>query len=252
MVSTGLSWLEFFQPRRTPRVRLLCFPYAGGSAAAYREWQKALPDAIEVWPIQLPGRGKRLSENPYTGVVRLLDELGEDILSNTQGPFAIFGYSMGALIAFELARRAQEKGANPIHLFVAARRAPHLPANHRLTYGLPDVELIAELREMQGTPPQLLDNQEAMRLFLPAVRGDFELVQTYRFTAGPALRCPITAMGGLRDSSVDYEQVEPWKAHTNARFALRMFPGDHFFINKCERDLLNVVVRELSHHLGTA
>jgi medium-chain acyl-[acyl-carrier-protein] hydrolase len=234
-------------------VRLLCFPYAGGSAAAYRDWQKALPDTIEVWPIQLPGRGKRLSEDPYTQIAHLIDKLGEDILSNMDGPFAIFGYSMGALIGFELARRAQRKGASgPIHLFAAARRAPHLPPNHRLTYGLPDIELIAELRDMQGTPPQLLENQEAMRLFLPAIRADFELVQTYCFTAGPALRCPLTAMGGLRDRSVDYEQVEPWKAHTLARFAVRMFPGDHFFINQCERDLLAVVAQELNQQVGTA
>jgi len=233
-------------------LRLLCFPYAGGSAAAYREWQKALPDSIEVWPIQLPGRGKRLSENPYTQVAHLVDELGEDILRNMPGPFAVFGYSMGALIAFELARRAQENGTRgPIHLFVAARRAPHLPSNHRSTYDLPDFELIAELEKMRGTPPQLLEDPEAMRLFLPAIRADFELVQTYSFKAGRTLGCPITALGGVRDSSGDYRQIEPWKAQTTARFAVRMFPGDHFFINTCQQALVSVVAQELNQHLGT-
>jgi medium-chain acyl-[acyl-carrier-protein] hydrolase len=253
MVAQGTSWLEFLQPRWRPRLRLLCFPYAGGSAAAYREWQKALPDSIEVWPIQLPGRGRRLSENPYTQLARLIGDLGEDILCNMPGPFAVFGYSMGALIAFELARRAQEKGTRgPIHLFVAARRAPHLPPSNTLTYDLPEFELIAELGKMQGTPTQLLEDPEAMRLFLPTIRADFELVQTYRFQAGLKLNCPITALGGVRDSSGDYRQIEPWKAQTSARFAVRMFPGDHFFINTCQRALVSVVEQELNQHLGTA
>ena len=228
------------------RLRLFCFPFAAGASANYRHWPRRLPPDIEVIAVELPGRGARIKDKPFLRMRPLIQALLEPILPLLDLNYAFFGHSMGALIAFELARELRHHGApEPVHLFVSGRQAPQIPDAHRVTYNLPDTELIAHLQELNGTPPEVLAHAELMDMMLPIIRADFELVQTYEYTPGPPLRCPITAFGGLSDIDAQPPHLEPWKDQTTGRFQLRMLPGDHFFVRSSEGQLLEMLSRDL-------
>jgi medium-chain acyl-[acyl-carrier-protein] hydrolase len=228
------------------RQRLFCFPFAAGASANYRNWPRRLPHDIEVIAIELPGRGARIRDKPILRMRPLIQALIEPILPLLDLNYAFFGHSMGAMISFELVRELRHRGApEPGHLFVSGWQAPQIPDADRVTYTLPDAELIAELKELNGTPPEVLAHTELMEMMLPIIRADFELVQTYEYTPGLPLRCPITAFGGLNDIEVQPAQLEPWKDQTTGRFQLRMLPGDHFFVRSSEGQLLEMLSREL-------
>jgi medium-chain acyl-[acyl-carrier-protein] hydrolase len=245
--SAPIHLLEFFRPRSSAAVRLVCLPFAGGSATLYRTWQSMLPDFIEVWPVELPGRGKRLAIPPFRCMSSLIAALESEVLYKLDSSFALFGHSMGSLIAFELARSAESKlGISPVHLFIAGRRAPYLPRFGRLTYALPDDEFVAELRRMRGTPEALLDDRTALQLFLPMLRADFELVQTYKFVDAAPLTCPVTVLGGVHDQTTPKRDLEGWMTQTTGRCSIRMVRGDHFFLSDSQEDILTIVAQELS------
>jgi len=156
---------------------------------------------------------------------------------------------MGALIAFELARLLQfRKGPAPLHLFLAGQAAPHLPRNEAPMHQLPQPELVNALRHMSGTPPEILDNAEALALFVPMLRADFSLVERYHYSPGPPLTCPVYALGGLEDPNITREDLSGWARHTT-RFALTMLPGNHFFILKSIPSVMTIIVRTLAHYL---
>ena len=212
----------------------------------YRNWHTFLPESIGVYAAQLPGRGDRLTEPPFLDLPVLIDPLAEAIKPYLDKPFAFFGHSMGALIAFELARKLRsEYGVEPAHLFVSGRRAPHLPDSEPVTYNLEEAEFIEELRRLNGTPREMLENPELMQLMGPALRADFRVCQTYVYTDGPRLRCPITVFGGLKDADVTRENLQPWRDHTGGSFMLRLLPGDHFFLHSSCAILLRMIVQEL-------
>jgi medium-chain acyl-[acyl-carrier-protein] hydrolase len=250
-MSNNADAARWFMTRgENPRARLnlFCFPYAGGGAQIFRNWQAAFPAAagVQVWPVQYPGRGTRLRERPFTDWGALVEELAEAVLPLTDKPFAFFGHSMGATLAFELARLLRaRRGAEPRHLFISGRRAPQVPDSEAPTYGLPDDEFIAELRRLNGTPAELLEHPELMQLMLPVIRADFSLTQTYAHTPQPPLSCPFSVFGGLRDVDVTREHLEGWCEHTTGPCSLRMFDGDHFFLLTAERKILEAVGREL-------
>lgn len=242
MAAITNSWIEFRQPLPKASLKLFCFPYAGGSAALYRTWQGHLPPSIEVCPVQLPGRARRLGEALLLSIPEMVEATAEGLRSHLAGPFAFFGYSMGALLGFELARLLQaQKRTPPLSLIVAGSRAPHLQALERSTYELPDAEFLQELRTINGTPREILDDPEAMQLLLPIIRADFKAIQTYRYEPGPKVNCPIAAFGGLEDNYVESEHVRAWQEYTSADFSYSMLPGDHFFINQS----LPAVLREV-------
>jgi medium-chain acyl-[acyl-carrier-protein] hydrolase len=168
-------------------------------------------------------------------------------------PFALYGHSMGALIAYELARRLREAGrAEPVHLFVSGCRAPQLADTRDVTYDLPDPEFIEELRRLKGTPSEVLEHEELLRLVLPLLRADFAVAQTYRYSEGPPLGCPLTAVGGLQDEEVTREQLTPWREMTTGAFSLHMLPGDHFFLHTSQDVLLEIITRQLARLRGGA
>lgn len=244
-------WLVSFENGERASFRLFCFPYAGGGALVYRNWHRFLPGSIGIYAAQLPGRGDRLAEPPFVDLPALIEPLIEAIKPYLDKPFALFGHSMGALIAFELARKLRcEYGLEPAHLFVSGRRAPHLPETESITYNLPHDEFIEELRRLNGTPREMLENPELMQLMGPVLRADFQVCQTYVYTDSPRLRCPITVFGGLKDNDVTREHLQPWRDHTSVSFTLRLLPGDHFFVHSSEAILLRAIAQEL-HQLVT-
>jgi medium-chain acyl-[acyl-carrier-protein] hydrolase len=232
-----------FNPRAV--LRLFCFPYSGGAAWAYRNWMRTLPPGIDVCAIELPGRGNRLREPPLRRMSLMVEVVGKEIMSLLDRPYAFFGHSMGAIIGFEVARLLRRSGNQRLtHLFVSGHKAPQIPKTEPFTYNLPEPEFVEELQRLNGTPKEVLESPDMMRLMTPLLRADFESIQTYSYKHEPPLDCPITALGGITDPYISRETLEAWREQTTGAFNLRMFPGDHFFLNKEQSSLLRVVAQE--------
>src|ERR1700685_804627 len=244
-------WLDVPQVKPASRLRLFCFPYAGGGVHVYRAWPDYFQQDVELLFIQMPGRGARIKEPSPRSMGEWVHNLYEAIVPELDRPFAFFGHSLGSLVCFELARALRSRRQpGPSHLFVSGRRAPQMPIVDRRLYELPNAQLLLELKRLKGTPLELLNNVELMHLVLPPVRADFEVHGTYRYVAGPALDCPITAFGGQSDPAVTEEQLRAWRAQTIAPFTSSMLPGGHFFINESRSLLLEQINQCLSTMLG--
>jgi medium-chain acyl-[acyl-carrier-protein] hydrolase len=225
--------------------RMFCFPYAGGNATLFRNWKNYFREDVEIWAVEFPGRSCRLSEPAYTSVRPLVDELANVVSEWLDKPFVFWGHSMGALIAFELScKLADQIGKQPEHLFVSARSAPQFPSTEP-TYTLPYDKFVQELHRLEGTPPEVLENEELLTILVPLLRADFQLVQTYQYQHTYTLTCPITAMGGVNDKDVSREQLEGWKSVSSGPFKLQMFAGNHFYLHHSERLILDFVARQL-------
>lgn len=185
-------------------------------------------------------------ETAFTRYQSLVEAVAHAILPHCDRPFAFFGHSMGAIISFELARfLRRHNGPQPTHIFISGRRAPQLNVNDSPTYSLPEAEFAEELRRLNGTPREVLENAELMQLVIPLLQADFEVCQTYQYTPEPPLECPISAFGGLEDKDVSSAMVEAWSEQTTGPFKLWMLPGDHFFVNSEQPRLLRILSQEL-------
>lgn len=244
-------WLTTRALNPRARLRLFCFPYAGGSAVIFRKWQDAFPSStgVEVCPVQLPGRGSRMHEPPFLELLPLVEAIADAVHPHFDRPFAFFGHSMGAIIAFEVARLLRRKyQMEPTRLIVSGRRAPHMPSDEPPTYNLPDAELVEELRRLNGTPGEVLENPELMQIMLRLIRADFTVVQTYTYKDEPPLRCPFTVFGGLEDEDAEGDNLTGWCEQTNGVCSVNIFEGGHFFINTSEAQLLHALKQELLPH----
>jgi medium-chain acyl-[acyl-carrier-protein] hydrolase len=251
---TGIDcrWTPYRVHRPAARLRLLCFSYAGVGASIFRPWIAHAPDAIDVWPIQLPSKGARFREAPHSRIEPLIDELCEALASCLCGPYALFGCSMGAVVAFELARAARRRGmASPVRLFAAARRPPDRPDAHQPMHLLPDDEFIRQLSAFDGTPPELLASAEVMACYLPSIRADFALCERYVYRDEPRLDCPLTALGGDADPYVSVGELSAWCTATNASFTMRVFEGNHFFVQSCWPAVLRAVADDCRADLAS-
>ncbi len=239
-------WLCYFKRNPKASLRLFCFPYAGGTAMVYRSWAQKLPAIVEVVAVQLPGRGSRTLEQPLSKPAELVEQLGSALAGSLNEPFAFFGHSMGALLAFELARLLRREGrALPRQLFISGRSAPQLSPVRGPLYNLSTDELLQELKQLEGTPREVLDHPELMELMLPILRADFSICDTYEYTEEAPLACPISAFGGFQDVDVPRENLEAWREQTSSSFTLRMLPGNHFFLHSNETLLLNLLAIQL-------
>jgi medium-chain acyl-[acyl-carrier-protein] hydrolase len=228
------------RPNPQAPLRLFCFPYAGGSTAAFLPWLPALSDRVEVHLVEYAGHGTRLSEPPVARLEPLLDDVADAVFAALDRPFAFFGHSMGALVAYELTHRLRDAGRSlPVQLFLSAAGAPHTPDPDpdRPIHKLSDARLLRKLEEYNGVASSVLAHRELMRLMLPIVRADFQACETHPYRLGPPLDCPIAAFGGTSDPWVTPDRVEAWRCYTRARFGFRVLAGDHFFLNG-SRDLL--------------
>lgn len=214
----------------------------------FRLWPNSLPPTVEVCAVELPGRGARLSESPFTRLSPLVQAIAQALLPHLDKPFAFFGHSMGGLVSFELARLLRrEYDISPVHLFVSGRRAPQVPNPNPPIHALSEPEFLEELRRLNGTPKAVLENTELMQLLLPILRADFAVIETYVYAPGPTLECPITAFGGLQDREVSCDDLQAWREQTSASFSLQMLPGNHFFIQSAQPLLLRFLSRELRY-----
>ena len=241
------TWFPFVQPNPDPSVRLFCFHYAGGRALVFRDWKNLLPSWIQVIPVELPGRGARIQEPLFRSLDAAVEALHAVVRPHLDLPFAFFGHSMGALISFELARALRRSGDPlPWQLFLSAHRAPHLPNPSEPIYGLSQAAFIEKILDMNGTPPEVLAYPELLNLVVPILRADFEVCDTYAYTPAPPLDCPITVFGGETDHVVPPALLPAWSEHTSDVFNLHTYPGDHFFLQHVQSDVLSIMSRDLA------
>jgi medium-chain acyl-[acyl-carrier-protein] hydrolase len=232
-------WFQRLSPHSAPILRVFCFPYAGGSAQIFHEWQRHLPPEIDLCLVHLPGRGNRMTEPAFTQIKPLLETLANEIRPEVNGRFAFYGHSMGALISFELTRELRRRNlALPSHLFVSGRRAPSIPDPDPITFNLPQREFMAEVQKLNGTPKEFFDHPEMRELFLPLLRADFEIVETYQYIQEMPLSCPIAVYGGTEDGHVPVETLSAWQKETTAECKVKVLPGDHFFIRSHKTEFL--------------
>jgi surfactin synthase thioesterase subunit len=228
------------------KVRLFCLPFAGGNSQIYRNWPDHLPAGVGVLAVELPGRGARMREPPISDMAALIAALSEALVPYLDRPFAFFGHSMGAAIAYEAARHVTAAdGRSAAHLFVSARRAPGMKSRRPAADTLDDGLFIQRLRELGGTSEAVLAEPDLMALFLPMLRADFRLNDTYQPLPGPALACPLTVFGGQGDPEALVHELEAWRGLAPVGFELCLFPGDHYFFQSVRPDLLARIAREL-------
>jgi surfactin synthase thioesterase subunit len=244
---TGTTWLREMRGMAEPRVVLVCFPPGGGSASAYRPLAQRLPADVAVFAVQYPGRQDRLGEPMLPDILALAERVTADLLTWGPRPLALFGHSMGATVAFETARRLEAAERVPVHLFVSGRAAPDAPYPGNLHQG-PDADLIAKLEELANDPASvaILRSEPGLaELVLPAVRGDYQAVETYSYQPGKPLRCTVSALLGDADPTVTPEQAEQWRDHTAGDFELATFPGRHFYLDEKVPEVADFVTARL-------
>ncbi|MFE7843032.1 thioesterase II family protein [Streptomyces sp. NPDC057474] len=234
-------WIRRFRPSPDAAERLVCFPHAGGSASFYVPVATALSPGVDVAAIQYPGRQDRRHEPGPDSVADLADQVASALTGWADDrPLTFFGHSMGALVAFEVARRMERLGRGPVRLFASGRRAPSRTRDEHV-HTLDDDGVIAELRKLAGTDAQVLQDEELLRMVLPAIRSDYRAVETYRCAAGAVVRCPVTVLTGDTDPRTSLEEAGAWSDHTEAGSDLRVFSGGHFFLSERPAEVLAVL-----------
>lgn len=232
------EWFSGLSDAGSGKLTLFCFPYAGGGTMAYRGWRDALPNTAVV-AARLPGRESRLGEPPLETMESLVEAIGQEITPHLQIPFAFFGHSMGAVVAFELARWLRANGRPlPQSLHVSAARAPQFRLDHKPGPEPEEQAFLEELRRLEGMPRDVLDNPELMRVALPALRADAGLYRHYVYLPGDPLPLPIHAYGGTADPNIELHHLDRWREQTTAEFSVHLVEGGHFFIQSSQAEFL--------------
>jgi medium-chain acyl-[acyl-carrier-protein] hydrolase len=243
--SLANQWIVTPRTNRTAQVRLLCVPHAGGGVASFRGWSERL--RAEVGIVQLPGRGSRLREPLVTTIPDAAAGIVTALASLPVYPTVLFGHSLGALIAFETARRLRDSGWPLLALFVSGRRAPGLPEPLPPISGLPAHEFVTEVqRRYDAVPAAVASDAELMELLVPGLRADFAMLEGYRNEAAAPLTCPIIACGGATDPHASRAELEAWKRETSNRFSVHLFSGGHFYLQQEHEALTALIANQLS------
>lgn len=240
----------FVKARGLAKVRLICFPYAGGNAGAYQGWSKLLPPYVDLICVQPPGRGARFLEAPYGSMSELVEELLGFTSLLTELPYVVFGHSLGARAAYSLISEWRDRGVRqPFHFIASGSRAPHLKNQGESTQHLSRSDFIKTLENLEGTPKEVLQNKELMDLYLPALRADFKLAETFQATP-KILDCPLSVFYGKQDVSTTMDQLLSWQDLSSKQVSLTPFSGGHFFINDCQPIVVKSIKSILSSTVG--
>jgi medium-chain acyl-[acyl-carrier-protein] hydrolase len=228
-------------------MRLILFPYAGSGPATFWKWAAKFPDHIESWIAHYPGRGSRYNEAPAKKMSGLVEGIFQALPPLLDKPFAFFGHSLGGLVAFELTRSLRQNNLpRPQVLFISACSAPHLPDPHPRIHKLPNPEFVKALQELNGIPEWVANQPELLGILIPTLRADFEVAETYQYNPSEqSLTCPIVAFGGITDPRVSRGQMEGWASHTFSEFKSIYFPGDHFFLNAANDEIIQSIIQEM-------
>ncbi|AHZ68503.1 thioesterase [Pseudomonas mandelii JR-1] len=232
------------------QLTLLCLPYSGASAMVYSRWRRKLPEWLTLQPVELPGRGARYGEPLHTDMRRLALQLAQEQKATLKAPYALFGHSLGALVACEMAHAFRSLGCpEPVALFASGTAAPTMRADYDRGFAQPrtDAELIDQLRTLNGTSEEVLANKELMSLTLPVLRADFLLCGRFEPQQRPLLKCPVHVLGG-KDDRATTEQLIGWSKETHGSFSVDMLAGGHFFIHEHEAKVLRVIKDQLEVH----
>ncbi|WP_158601735.1 thioesterase II family protein [Solilutibacter pythonis] len=229
------------------RPKLICLPYAGGSQYVFTPWIQALEGRIDVIAPELPGRGRRIMEAPKTRLRDVVHWLSNELHDVLHGDFALWGHSMGALLAYELARTlAANERAMPRHLFLSGARPPQLPRHTERYHELDDAALASKLSQMNGTPVEVLADSDLMALILPTVRADFAICETYHWHPDPhTLHVPMTVIGGDQDPDIPVAKLQGWRSCTNGPVSIIEMAGHHFFLRDQVEAITDVLVETL-------
>jgi surfactin synthase thioesterase subunit len=239
-----VTWFRCPETRPWASMRLFCLPHAGGSAVFYRPWAKEVGPAVEVHAVQYPGRADRMAEALVTDAHQLARLVAGAMAPLMDRPAALFGHSMGAVLAYEVARLLQERGSAPVHVFASGTRPPHDRGDDRVS-ARDDDGVVAEMIELGGTDAEALRDPELRELVLPYVRNDFALIEDYRHKDGTRLSVPLTAIVGDADPHVTPEQARGWEQVTDGRFALKVLPGGHFYLTEQQPAVIAEILRTL-------
>ncbi len=239
------AWAK--EPDPTARFRVLCLPYAGGGSAEFRQWQPRVPAGVQIVPLALPGREHRLSESAFTSMDPLISALASALPPWLDRPWALVGFSMGSWVGLALIAELQRRGLSlPSHFFACARRAPNQPDRLPPLHPLPEDAFLAALQaRYSAIPAQLLASRELLDLFLPTLRADFRLLETWVPASPVALPVPISAWYGEADRTLFRHELEAWAAYTTHPLAVRSFPGGHFFLRDARDEMLGAILETL-------
>ncbi|MEU0991366.1 alpha/beta fold hydrolase [Streptomyces sp. NPDC005953] len=245
----GDPWCSRFHSSPTADRRLVCFPHAGGAASFYFPVSAELHGSVDLVSVQYPGRQDRRGERGIEDLQIMADQAFEALRRWDDLPLTLFGHSMGALVAFEVARRFEGAGGRIDHLFVSGRKGPSVAQRERV-HLLGDEGIVAEIRAMSGTDARLLEDEELLRMVLPSLRSDYRALETYQVTPGAVVACPITVLVGDQDPWTPLSEAETWRHQTTAAFDLKVFPGGHFYLSSRPADVIGVLRDHFAGALG--
>ncbi|MFL0802018.1 MAG: alpha/beta fold hydrolase [Agarilytica sp.] len=247
----ALPWFHVTKPLKNPKLRLFCFSYAGGSAGVFYDWQSLLPEGVEVFSVQLPGRSDRIAERPLTKLGEIVDGLYKAIQPYIKScEYCFFGHSMGARVSYELASLLESNGFSaPRGLFVSGALAPNQARKKPNIHHLPKPDFIRELGQINGTPKELLENTQLMEFILPVLKADFHVCETWPMSLPKKMNVPITALCGDSDDDISPDDMKHWSAFTGVSFKLFIFFGDHFFIHSRKTELVSALGGLMEKHL---
>lgn len=227
-VDDGDRWVRRFHPADHDAPTLVCFPHAGGAASYFFTMSAQLSPTVRVLALQYPGRQDRRKEPFADSIPKLADGIFDALSPRVEGTFALFGHSMGAILAFEVARRLERRaGVSPALLFASGRRAPSTVREENV-HLRDDDAIVAEMKRLSGTDAGVFDDEELIRLVLPTMRADYRAIETYQGQADAVVGCPITVIVGDADPKTTVDEAAAWESHTSTGFDIRVFPGGHF------------------------